>query len=125
MVDNGITPYIPKPKPDISKKTNVPEPDFYEDRFRYNSEKDVYICPLGIELHFRLEVMQRGKKMKLYRSKKCLRCAARMRCTNNSRGRVLLRWEHDKVLRDMKKRVELNREKVKQRQCLTEHIYGT
>jgi hypothetical protein len=44
--DQGIRAYIPIP--DIDHRTEF----FSADRFRYEGERDVYICPAGKELHF-------------------------------------------------------------------------
>jgi len=48
-VDNGITPYIP-PASTVPKDMN---PGYYKGKFRYDAEKDVYVCPIGSNLTFR------------------------------------------------------------------------
>jgi hypothetical protein len=47
-VKNGVTPYVSKQT--FSNGTG--DPDFYSDKFRYNKEKKVYICPAGKELYY-------------------------------------------------------------------------
>ena len=40
-VDNGITPYVSKQ----TYSNGTGDKDFYQDKFKYNKEKNVYICP--------------------------------------------------------------------------------
>jgi len=124
-VDNGIIPYIPEPKPTVSKKINVPEPSFYESEFRYDKEKDVYICPAGSELIFKNTAEHHGKIMRIYKSKMCTDCQFKPRYTRNQKGRIIYRWEHEEILEKMRRRVKDNRDKVKKRQWLAEHPFGT
>lgn len=124
-VDNGIKPYIPEPGSTVSKKVNIPRPEFYKDKFRYDKEKDVYICPEGIELKYRNTAVHHGKRMKLYKSRECMECKSKRLCTKNKNGRIIYRWEHEEILEDMRRQIKLNKDKVKRRQWLTEHIFGT
>ncbi len=47
-VDAGIGVYIKKCKSNNQTKEN----EYIKDKFAYDSEQDVYICPEGKELHF-------------------------------------------------------------------------
>jgi len=38
---------------------------------------------------------------------------------------VIFRWEHEKVLEDMRERVTNNPDSVKKRNCMSEHPFGT
>jgi len=107
------------------QKINVPERPFYKNEFRYNKERDVYICPAGFELSFRNRAEHHGRVMKLYKTTECANCQFKSKCTRNPRGRIIYRWEYEEILKEMKKRVENNREKVKRRQWLVEHPFGT
>lgn len=124
-VDNGIVPYIPEPESRVSKKVNIPRPEYYEDKFRYDKGKDVYICPEGHELTYRYSTLHYGKRKRLYKSRECRGCQSKELCTRQRSGRFIYRWEHEEVLEEMKKRVEEEKEKVKRRQWLTEHPIGT
>jgi transposase len=119
-VDNGIIPYIPERNNEVRKDI---DPSFYKSKFRYNKEKDIYICPAGNELRFFGAYSARMER--LYRSDKCDNCQLRSRCTSNKRGRILTRWEHEDVLDDMRKRIKENKDKVKKRKELAEHPFGT
>ncbi|CAD7783291.1 MAG: Transposase DDE domain protein [Candidatus Methanoperedenaceae archaeon GB50] len=68
-VDNKITPYIPKPKSTVSKEVNVPKPEFYKEKFNYNANKDVYICPAGHELTYKKSAKHQGKIMRIYKTR--------------------------------------------------------
>lgn len=87
--------------------------------------KDIYICPDGKELRYTGQTTHHGKAIRLYKSQDCKGCRLKTECTRNKRGRVIYRWEHEQVLEDMKKRVEENKIKVKIRQWLSEHPFGT
>ena len=124
-VDNGLTPYIPETESRVPKKANIPGPEFYNTEFRYDKGRDIYICPGGQELTGRSKFDIKGKVMKLYKSKECVGCQLRGKCTRNKIGRVIYRWEHEDILEDMRRRVEENPEKMKKRQWLSEHPFGT
>jgi hypothetical protein len=111
-VDNGIMPYIP-------------EPDYYKDKFRYDTEEDIYICPAGSKLTFRGTAEHHGRMMRLYKSGDCIGCYAKARCTRNNKGRIIYRWEHEDMLEEMRRRVRADKEKIKMRQWLSEHPLGT
>ena len=124
-VDQGIIPYIPEKDSRKYAGRDFAEAPFPEKAFRYEKEKDCYTCPVGSELTFRGKQGQHGRVMKIYRSEKCLGCALRSRCTTHPRGRTIFRWEYEEILEDMRQRVESNKTKVKTRQWLSEHPFGT
>ncbi|MGZ3905096.1 MAG: IS1182 family transposase [Bacteroidia bacterium] len=124
-VDNNIIPYVPETKPKTFKEGNVPEPEFYESEFKYDSERDVYTCPGGCELSFWTISEQKGKVMKLYKNDSCSSCQYTSKCTRNKKGRVISRWEHEEILEEMRERLEDNKDMVRKRNCLAEHPFGT
>jgi len=124
-VDQGIIPYIPERESHKYAGIDFPQTPFPESKFRYDREKDCYICPRGSELTFRGKRRQHGRVMKIYQGEDCLGCAFRAQCTTHHRGRTISRWEYEEILEDMRQRVESNRTKVKMRQWLSEHPFGT
>ncbi len=108
-----------------AKEINIPIPEFYKSKFRYDAIKDVHICPGGAELIFKNKAVHHSKVMKLYKSNECLSYPFKVKCTRNPRGRIIYRWEHKEILEDMRERIRLDREKVRKRQWMTEHIFGT
>ena len=124
-VDNGIIPYIPEKESHKYAGRDFAQTPFSEKAFRYEKDRDCYICPRGSELTFRGKRGQHGRVMKIYRGEKCPGCTLRSRCTTHPRGRTISRWEYEEILEDMRQRVESNRTKVKTRQWLSEHPFGT
>lgn len=122
-VDNGIIPYIPEPM--YNRNANIPKQPFCKNKFRYDKEKDVYICPAGFELIYWSKGVYYGKMMRLYKTNKCHECQFRNKCTRNKGGKVIYRWEHEEILEDMRSRVEKEKDKVKMRPWLSEHPFGT
>lgn len=123
--ENNIIPIIPEPKPKQFKEGNVPEPKFYDNQFKYDAVKDVYTCPGGRELAYSGDSIKNKKNMREYKSNSCNTCEFKSKCTSNKNGRVIFRWEHEKVLEDMRERVKNNPDSVKKRNCMSEHPFGT
>jgi transposase len=124
-VDNGIMPYIPEHKSRVSKKENIPCPEYYKDKFIYEREKDIYVCPEGRGLRYKNTVVLHGRRMRTYESKECCGCESKKYCTQNKRGRIIYRWEYESLLEEMRERVKAETEKVKKRNLMNEHIFGT
>lgn len=120
-IDNGIIPYVPEPKSAIPEDVDI----YHKDEFKYDTDKDCYICPQGDKLTYRNRATHHGRVMKLYKSESCKRCPILARCTRNKQGRIIYRWEHEEVLEEMRERVRREPDKVKMRNLLTEHIFGT
>jgi transposase len=115
--DNGITVYMSKPG------VKVIEGVWGKDRFEYNAERDVYVCPAGEDLTYRTTDKQ--KDMKLYKTDRCESCALKKQCTSGEGPRVIKRHIHERVMEEMALRVEENKEKLRLRAGLAEHPWGT
>lgn len=124
-VDNRIIPYIPEPAVGVPGERGTPHAGYRRDDFLYDAEEDAYICPRGSKLRYRGEAVRNGKPMRRYRSGDCRLCEVREKCTKDKWGRAIYRWEHEDILEGMRQRVRAEREKVKSRQCLCEHPFGT
>ena len=121
-VDNGIIPYVPKPKANTTKTKG----EFCKSKFKYDKEKDVYICPNNCELKFFKKHKKESENIyKLYKSNECKNCALKKDCTKSKTGRVIERWEHEEIMEEMEKRVKANKDKIKTRQHIVEHPFGT
>ncbi len=59
-VEAGITPYIAKPETSANKKQGL----FTKEEFRYEKQRDCYICPQGEELNFRFETTELGRRIR-------------------------------------------------------------
>jgi transposase len=119
----GITAYIPK----ALTSANTQQGLFGKERFHYDGEKDCYRCPAGQELAYRSSSFELGRAIRYYRAplSVCRACALKPQCTRNKEARRLSRWEHEELLEQMQQRVAAQPEKMKQRQALAEHPFGT
>lgn len=126
--ENNITTYVPIPKQKVSKKTNVPTPDYHHQKFQYDSTTDTYRCPQGQTLH-RYSHKTKKKDQRLiyiYRTDRCIACPARNLCTTSTtHGRYIHRWEHEATLDRLKERLTAHPEIIKRRKELVEHPFGT
>lgn len=120
-IDDGMTVYIKKAKANNKTKDN----EFRKERFKYNAEKDVYICPAGKEMPFFENTSKNGIKYRRYKCKDCLSCKYKNSCTSSPSGRTLQRWEHEDILEAVYADTLDNNETYKQRRCIVEHPFGT
>jgi transposase len=127
--DNGIRVFMPIPEVfSPYKSVGVPAPEFYSDKFIYNSSKDVYVCPAGVELPFwKLGGRDDGLKGRLYRTAFCSCCSVRSKCTRNKRGRYMFRGEFDGAVDRLRARLATSegKEKCSLRKTIVEHPFGT
>ncbi len=71
---------------------------FSSDRFRYEEERDIYICPAGKELRFdRPHSTERQLRYRA-RAKDCNHCSLRAQCTTSKQGRTLCHSVHEDYL---------------------------
>ena len=127
--DNGIRVFMPIPAVfSPYKSVGVPAPEFYSVKFFYNASKDVYVCPVGVELPFwKLGGREGGLKGRLYRTAFCSCCSVRSKCTMNRRGRYMFRGEFDGAVDRLRARLETSegKEKCRLRRTIVEHPFGT
>ena len=93
-LDDGMTVLIKKAKANNSTK----DYEFRKDKFKYDPEKDVYICPAEQQLYFFENTSKNGMKYKQYKCNSCSSCKYKNKCTSSKSGRTLQRWEHEAVL---------------------------
>lgn len=114
--------YIPIPQ----TGTNcIPNRAYNHDKFTYDPDKDVYICPAGAELFYTHTTLRRGKRIRVYRTPCCNRgCVHRQACSTSKRGRTINRWEDEEVIDKIKKRLEEYPEKIGLRKQIVEPVFG-
>jgi hypothetical protein len=120
-LEEGITPYIPKPDSSANKPLGL----YSKQDFGYESENDRYRCPAGEALTFRFQISESGRDVKYYATRACQDCDLRSKCTRNKRGRRITRWVDEALLEEMQRRVRSDVEKVKKRKRIVEHPFGT
>jgi len=91
-----MTPYVPKPQ----RGSSVSNGFFRKDEFRYDTERDAFICPAGQVLSTRYESKLRElTKIDYSNRAACLVCAIKSRCTKDYRK--VSRLENEAVLDDL------------------------
>jgi transposase len=87
-----IRAYIPSP--DLDHRTEF----FSSDRFRYEAERDIYLCPAGKELRFdRPHSTERQLRYRA-RARDCNHCPLKAQCTTSKQGRSLCRSVDEEYL---------------------------
>ena len=91
---NAHMPHLGK----AAQKRNAARGIFGQDRFHYDPDKDVYICPGGQELKHRGH--DRKNRHLIYKAakKSCQACQLRDQCTKSKNGRTIRRHERQTAL---------------------------
>ncbi|HYU52714.1 MAG TPA: IS1182 family transposase [Gemmatimonadaceae bacterium] len=116
----NITPHVPKPETSANKALGL----YTKNDFRYDRERDLYICPANKELTFRSEARELGRDIRYYRTSACKSCALRAQCTRSDSRRIS-RTANEHVLEEMNARVAANPELMRRRKAIVEHPFGT
>ena len=121
--ENGITVYITKQ----TYANGTKDPVFYSDQFKYDSTKNVYLCPAEKELHYYRARKRDGRIIGYeYRNyAACKKCEFKARCTRAKKGRTICRHADQDFLDRIDSQTKRNMEKYKLRQMIVEHPFGT
>src|SRR5262245_15845381 len=115
----SITAYVQKPA--LSRKRAL----ITKEDFTYDSERDVYLCPAGVELRYATNDKQRGREMRhYYNVEGCRSCSVKRQCTKAGYRRIK-RLKDEGVMEAMAERVRGQPEKLALRKKLAEHPFGT
>lgn len=116
----GITAYVPKP----IRGPAVREGFFPKDAFRYDPDRDAYVCPAGQVLSSRYKSKSRDNVKIDYSNRDgCKACNLRERCTNSFRR--VSRLENEAVLDRVAARLAARPEVLDRRRESVEHPFGT
>ncbi len=118
--DTGINAIVAKPETSRATKDGR----FGPDDFIYDEKKDEYRCPAGQALIWRFSTVRKELTEHRYWSSNCAQCALKKQCTPSKERRVT-RWEHEKVLEDMQRRLDLAPDSMRIRRQTVEHPFGT
>ena len=121
---------------DLEAVANIPQTDtsgsekkgiFNKSLFKYDKDKDVYICPAGEELPHRRNVTEDGLEQKVYVNHiACRDCTIRAKCTKSLKEpRKMKRWVHEEVIDVMQLRLDDNPDMPVLRKQTVEHPFGT
>jgi len=127
---HGITTFV-SPKAPSTKDIGL----YPITSFVYNKENDQYICPQGHAMHTNgtwhrhSDNRRNGKgayRFQRYNTPACKSCVSRHLCTQSkTNGRYIDRSEYAEVVEANACRVEKNPDYYRQRQQITEHMFGT
>jgi transposase len=117
----GITVTLPKPMTSGAKA----EGRFGKQDFVYLPEQDVYRCPSGNLLLYHYSNVENGMTLRRYWSTAaCQACAVKSQCTP-SKERRITRWEHERVVEEVQRRLDANPDAMRTRRETVEHPFGT
>jgi hypothetical protein len=113
-------PHVPKPQ----RGSAVREGFFRKDEFRYDPDRNVYICPAGETLSPNHVGKSRDlKKIDYSNPTACRACPLRSRCTTSQRR--VSRLENEAVLDRMAARLKARPELLDRRRETVEHPFGS
>ena len=118
--DAGVAVTLPKSMTSGAKSDGR----FGKQDFVYNAAEDVYRCPAGEKLAYRMTTEQDGKMMRRYWTNACPNCPLKSKCTTGNERRIP-RWEHEHVLEAAQKRIDENPQAMRTRRETVEHPFGT
>lgn len=105
-----------------------PDWEYHQSHFRYDSGRDVYICPRDGVLTFRGEKRSKGKRYvsRVYRCADYRDCPFRFECSSQRAGRTLEVMPYGHEIRRQKEKQEVveNRELLSRRKCIVEPVFG-
>ncbi|MDC1287832.1 IS1182 family transposase [Gammaproteobacteria bacterium] len=121
--DAGMTPLVPKGDTSGSEKKGI----FNRSLFKYDAEKDVYICPASQELPYRFTSEEKGLNVKRYwvDAPTCRACELKPQCSNSKQSRRITRWEHQGQLDQMDQLMTSMPDSMLIRKQTVEHPFGT
>lgn len=119
-LEAGITVTLPKPMTSGAKS----EGRFGKQDFIYVDTQDVYICPAGRALTYRMTTQEGDKAMRRYWTTACGICPLKKTCTTGPERRIP-RWEHEHVLEAVQARLDTDPQAMRRRRETVEHPFGT
>lgn len=111
-VQKGITPLVSRQ----IYSNGTGDLAFYTDKFIYDSQRKVYICPGGKELKFYRNRTKKGKGIVGYEYRNdeaCAGFALKERCTKSKKGRSICRHVDQDFLDTIDLNVEMHKEKYR------------
>jgi transposase len=101
--DQGIKVIVPQQRHPSQKK----DKSFEKENFRYNKQKDCYICPEGHILSYStVDIDKKSKTYQITDGSLCMKCQHFNICTNSKRGRRISRLINEEVRGRLKTQYE-------------------
>lgn len=116
-------------RPKTKNATN--DSRFSIDKFTYDKERNIYICPEGHELSFSRNLRKKKNKSDTestivgyeYSCSNCINCKYQGKCTSSVEGRKITRNVFQDVLDSVEKRFKENPDMYTLRKCVVEHPF--
>jgi transposase len=119
-VAQGIEPNVPPKQPPASRQGLYPV-----EAFRYEAEKDAYLCPNGQLLTRHSDAVRERVTYQIYYSTvACRGCPLLSKCTKG-KYRKLAIAVNDEAMKAMEERARTQPELQRQRSQTVEHVFGT
>ena len=118
--DAGVQAYVPKPMTSNAKAQGR----FGKADFIYIARDDEYQCPAGERAIYRYTREENGLQIRRYWTSACPECPMKSRCTPGDYRRIS-RWEHERVLDAMQRRLDRQPDAMTLRRSTIEHVFGT
>jgi hypothetical protein len=121
--DAGMTALVPKGDTSGSEKKGI----FNRSLFKYDADKDVYICPANEELPYRFSSVENGLTVKRYwvDAPTCRACELKPQCSNSKQSRRITRWEHQDEIDHLDDLMASMPDSMLIRKQTVEHPFGT
>ena len=110
----------------------APDENYNSINFKYDKERDLYICPQGHSLTTNGTWYNKSKKknrnvirIRHFSTKECLNCPVKQICTRSEGSRLIERSEYAEFTEQNRKNMEAKKDIYKRRQAIVEHPYGT
>ena len=116
----GIKALVPK----IDTSESKAKGRYSKSDFRYDADRNEYVCPAGQRLTYRFDSVEDGKTLWVYMTYQCASCPLQAKCTTANAKR-LKRWEHEAVLDAADAELKKQPDAMRQRKQIVEHPYGT
>jgi transposase len=120
-LDIDLIGSLPKRPGAIEKMPKIKgiAPEFYRERFQYDTGRDIYICPAGVELRFESSYRKEGTLHFRYRARlsDCSVCSNRPQCCfSKNRGRSIIRSVNSAAINNFIAKMETEEAKAIYRQ---------
>jgi|TARA_B100001964_G_C14192612_1_gene581793 transposase len=121
--DAGMVAVVAKGDTSGSEKKGI----FNRSEFRYDSGKDIYICPANKKLTYRFSGVEKGLTIRRYflDTMTCRACHLKSQCSKGKGPRKISRWEHQDEIDPMDDLVTSSPDMMLLRKQTVEHPFGT
>lgn len=135
MEKRGVDGYIPETEEQNIGEKKRRNPELYgKEDFKYDEDKDCYICPAGKVLSSRsksrIKTKYSEREVTTYRAERgvCLSCEQKAKCTTTRSkvGRAVTRdrYEEERARMRQKLKTEAGKKIYAKRKCLVEPVFG-